>query len=628
MLECIGIAYSKSSARSISELASLTVQPVLKNKFLGNIMSKLTERARPFLTGIFLENFQSLRAPAYIKMAGVTMLYGPNSAGKSSILDALDLIRKINDDDDNKFRSQYLWTTSCSDKTRLGISYRGMPIKDEAGPRQASWIEKEVNYSSPHTDFIDGLINKEVFFEVSRGCDTIKVGVEGKPLFEIYGFFQSRPYNEDYTPAISDEDVEYAEQCDNEIHGRLIVHLENPFLESLLPNLHQFYQVASHKRGRRTYVSKSNLKLKSEKIENSQDLQMIFEDHRSSFSIRGVRLIDEWDWSGNRRFSVSMDDGAEEFLRKTDLKAKSRPYRITAATKEQATRLWLLDQLNDISQQIDAILEGLRYQVCIAIKHSRVPGNRGVIDSDVPAYATQGFGYSRFVNQSENLKHVVAYAKARAEGSMKHWISSSEVSMDQDFVNEALSLYMASLPGYKVNADVHIAKPKNKNKARLHPWYSNNENSLVFLNVEDSSGRILGFQDVGSGFSYILPVFTSLWASTLSFVEQPELHLHPAAQCELGDVFIAAKNLGSFSIVESHSEHLLLRILRRIRDSSAGKVKDKSLIFSRDELKIYYFNPEPGQGTSVFEIRVDRFGELLTRWPGGFFAERDQELFS
>jgi predicted ATPase len=93
-------------------------------------------------------------------------------------------------------------------------------------------------------------------------------------------------------------------------------------------------------------------------------------------------------------------------------------------------------------------------------------------------------------------------------------------------------------------------------------------------------------------------------------------------------VFIAAKNLGSFSIVESHSEHLLLRILRRIRDSSAGKVKDKSLIFSRDELKIYYFNPEPGQGTSVFEIRVDRFGELLTRWPGGFFAERDQELFS
>jgi hypothetical protein len=592
-------------------------------------MSKLTERARPFLTGVFLENFQSLRAPAYIKMAGVTMLYGPNSAGKSSILDALDLIRKINDDDDNNFKTEYLWTTSCSDKTRLGISYRGMTVKDTNGSRQASWIQKEVNYSSPHTDFIDGLINKEVFFEVSRGGDTIKVGVEGKPLFEIYGFFQSRPYNQDYTPAISDEDVEYAEQYDNEIHGRLIVHLENPFLESLLPNLHQFYQVASRKRGRRTSFSKSTLKWSTQKIENSQDLQMIFEDHGSSFSIRGVQLQDDWNWPSNRRFSVSVGYGAEEFLRKTDLKSNSRPIRITSTTKEQGTRLWLLDQLNDISQQIDAILEGLRYQVCIAIKHSRVPGSRGVIDSDIPAYATKGFGYSRFVNQSENLKHVVSYAEARSEYSKNLWfLSSAENPMSRDFVNEALTRYMTSLSGYKVNADVHISKPKNKTKARLHPWHSNNKNSMVFLNVEDSAGRILGFHEVGSGFSYILPVFTSLWASTLSFVEQPELHLHPAAQCELGDVFIAAKNLGSFSIVESHSEHLLLRILRRIRDSSAGKVKDKSLIFSRDELKIYYFNPEPGQGTSVFEIRVDRFGELLTRWPGGFFAERDQELFS
>lgn len=591
-------------------------------------MSKLTERTRPFLTGVFLENFQSLRAPAYIKMAGITMLYGPNSAGKSSILDALNLIRKINDDDDNNFRAAYLWTTSCSDKTRLGISYRGMPIKDAAGPRQASWIEKEVNYSSPHTDFIDGLINKEVFFEASRGSDTIKVGVEGKPLFEIYGFLQRRPYNEDYTPAISDEDVEDADYSNREICGRLIVHLENPFLESLLPDLYRFYQVASRKRGRRTSISKSTLKWITQKIENSQDLQMIFEDHGSSFSICGVRLGGGWDWSGNRRFSVNMDNQAEDFLRKTDLKANSRPSRKTGTTKEQATRLWLLDQLNDISQQIDAILEGLRYQVCIAINHSRVPGSRGVIDSDIPAYATKGFGYSRFVNQSENLEHVVSYAEARSEYSKKICYSSAENPMSRDFVNEALARYMASLSGYKVNADVHISKPKNKNKTRLHPWHSNNKNSLVFLNVEDGSGRILGFQEVGSGFSYILPVFTSLWASTLSFVEQPELHLHPAAQCELGDVFIAAKNLGSFSIVESHSEHLLLRILRRIRESTAGKVKDKSLTFSRDELKIYYFNPEPGQGTSVFEIRVDRFGELLTRWPGGFFSERDQELFS
>ena len=591
-------------------------------------MNKKTERTRPYLTGIFLENFQSLSAPAYIKMAGITMLYGPNSAGKSSVLDALNLIRKINDDDDNNFKTEYLWSTSCNDKTRLGISYRAMQIKETDGPRQSSWIGKEVNYSSPHTEFFNQLKNKEVFFEFSRGGDTIKVGVEGKPLLEIQGFFERRPYNEDFTPAISDEEVEYAESCDSEIHGRLTVHYDNPFLESLLPDLHRFYLVASRKQGRRTSLSKSTRRWKTQKIENSQDLQMFFEDHGSSFSIRGVELRDDWDWTGNRRYAVIMDYKAEQYLRKTDLKENFKIQRKKIETKEQSTRLWLLDKLNDISQLIDAILEGLRYQACTAIKYSQVPGNRGVINSDIPVYASKGYGYSQFVNESKNLRHVVLYAEARSEHPKSLKFIYEENPMGVDFVNEVLACYMSSLNGYKVNADVHISKPKFKSKARLHPWHSNNKNSLVFLNVQDSSGRILGFQEVGSGISYILPILTSLWASTLSFVEQPELHLHPAAQCELGDVFVAAKNLGSFSIVESHSEHLLLRILRRIREATEGKIKDKSTTLSCEELKIYYFNPSPDQGTSVVEIRVDRFGELLNRWPGGFFAERDQELFS
>lgn len=593
-------------------------------------MRKNNNRAKPYLTGIFLENFQSLRAPVYIKMAGITMLYGPNSAGKSSVLDALDFIRKINDDDENDYKTEYLWRTLCSDDTRLGISYRAMTINKTDGPRQSSWIEREVNYSSPHIDFFDELINKEVFIEFSQGGDTIKVGVEGKPLFEIHGFSQRRPYNEDFTPAISDEEVEDAEYCDREIRGRLTVYHENPHLPSLLPDLQRFYLVASRQQGRRTATSKSTFRWRwnTKKIENSQDLQMMFEDNESSFSIRGIELIDESWRSGNRRFAIEMDYEADKYLRKTDLKENSKIQKKIALTGEQSTRLWLLDQLKDISQLIDAIVEGLRYQVCVAIKHSRVPGNRGVINSDVPAYATKGFGYSQLVSESQNLSHVALYAEARSEYSKSLKYVYEEDPMGGDFINEALTRYMSSLNGYRVNADVHIAKPKFKNKARLHPWHPHNKNSLVFLNVQDSSGRILGFQEVGSGISYILPIFTSLWASTLSFVEQPELHLHPAAQCELGDVFVAAKNLGSFSVIESHSEHLLLRILRRIRETTAGTLKDKSTTLSCDELKIYYFNPSPGQGTSVYEIRVDRFGELLNRWPGGFFAERDQELFS
>ena len=591
-------------------------------------MRQKMKRALPSLTGIFLENFQSLRSPAYVKIAGITMLYGPNSAGKSSVIDALEFLRKINDDDDNNFKTEYLWRMSCNDDTRLGISYRAMQIDETDGPRQSNWLEREVNYSSPHIDFFSALKNKEVFFEVSRTGDTIRMGIEGKPLLEIYGFFQWRPYNENYTPATSDEEVEDAEAFDREIHGRLTVHHDNPYFESLLPSLRRFYLIASRQQGRRTSISKSTSKWKTQKIENSCDLQMMFEDHGSSFSIYGVELHDSWFGTGNRRFTVRLNDDAEGYLIRKDLKQRSKIYTREVLTKEQTTRLWLIDELNDISQLIDSIVEGLRYQVCKALKHCHVPGNRSVINSDAPTYSSKGFGYSHLVKGSENLRHVVLYAEARSEYAKSLKTLYEENPMTEDFVNEALARYMPSLSGYTVNADVHVSKPKFKKRARLHPWLPYNKNSLVFLNVQDSSGRILGFHEVGSGISYILPIFTSLWASTLSFIEQPELHLHPAAQCELGDVFIAAKNLGSFSVVESHSEHLLLRILRRVRETTEGKIKDKQTSVSCDDLRIYYFNPSLDQGTSVFEIRVDRFGELLSRWPGGFFAERDQELFS
>jgi predicted ATP-dependent endonuclease of OLD family len=130
------------------------------------------ERKKSNLTGVFLENFQSLRAPAYIKLKGITMLYGPNSAGKSSILDALDFIHKLNDDDDNTYRTDFLWKKMCREQTRIGISYIGMPIKIRDGVRQENWIKKEINNSFNHLDFINGLIGREVFVEFSNFCHT------------------------------------------------------------------------------------------------------------------------------------------------------------------------------------------------------------------------------------------------------------------------------------------------------------------------------------------------------------------------------------------------------------------------------------------------------------------------
>jgi predicted ATPase len=176
---------------------------------------------------------------------------------------------------------------------------------------------------------------------------------------------------------------------------------------------------------------------------------------------------------------------------------------------------------------------------------------------------------------------------------------------------------------YKIIAKVLEVKESEKKEE-----YVFNDHLVIFLKLSHEKNNIeLGFENVGSGISYVFPILTSLWASRLSFVEQPELHLHPRAQCEISDVFIHAYNKGSNSVIESHSEHILLRILRRVRETNKGLLLPNELKLTSADVNIYYFEPLPEGNTHVKKIRIDKEGEFIDRWPGGFFSERDGELF-
>ncbi|MCQ8105988.1 DUF3696 domain-containing protein [Methylomonas sp. SURF-2] len=138
-------------------------------------------------------------------------------------------------------------------------------------------------------------------------------------------------------------------------------------------------------------------------------------------------------------------------------------------------------------------------------------------------------------------------------------------------------------------------------------------------------------QDVGIGISQVIPVVVAALAqkSGIAAIEQPELHIHPAVQVALGDLFIQQTNdEAGFSrqfLIETHSEHLLLRLLRRIRQSSEGQVAEE-LKLSPDRVAVYYVESS-SQGTVLKHLRINEEGRFDDRWPRGFFEEREKEYF-
>lgn len=136
--------------------------------------------------------------------------------------------------------------------------------------------------------------------------------------------------------------------------------------------------------------------------------------------------------------------------------------------------------------------------------------------------------------------------------------------------------------------------------------------------------------DVGIGISQVVPVLvTALHGDQrLIAIEQPELHLHPKLQAELGDLFIesALAHPQHTVLLETHSEHLLLRLLRRIREAGGEDLPTGKRALTPDDLGVYFVEGTL-RGVLATRIRVDHSGEFVDRWPRGFFDERAKELF-
>ena len=136
--------------------------------------------------------------------------------------------------------------------------------------------------------------------------------------------------------------------------------------------------------------------------------------------------------------------------------------------------------------------------------------------------------------------------------------------------------------------------------------------------------------DVGFGISQVLPVIVqSFYApvNSILFIEQPELHLHPRAQANLADVLIDALNSrheGQFRnlqlIIETHSEHFLNRLQRRIAEASPDHAIQSDQVAA-------YFAEVRGQESTLTPLELDLYGNIIN-WPEDFFGNSMGELMA
>jgi predicted ATPase len=127
---------------------------------------------------------------------------------------------------------------------------------------------------------------------------------------------------------------------------------------------------------------------------------------------------------------------------------------------------------------------------------------------------------------------------------------------------------------------------------------------------------------VGFGLTHILPIVTAALIarpSQVLLIENPEVHLHPAGQSQMGEFLARVAATGVQIILETHSDHVLNGLRRAVRNKAMGP----------DDVAIYFFNERDrakrGEVSQVVSPAIDREGNL-DHWPEGFFDQFDKDM--
>ena len=529
-------------------------------------------------------------------------MFGPNGAGKSAVFDALEMLKLVVSND---------WGENCSK------------------------LKKLINKWSRNID-------------TKSPSNSIGVGIQ------IFMDEKWEEHSDGYDGLRDLKRIAYASMS-----------YKNDYAEEFLGKTFQFYvnfkrnTKSKDKRGHYWYLNELSIKIENTPVlmfypESEDDLDLANSENNSNSESIIAHLLKK-DWISfekiselkNDKTNISIDEDMVFSEVNTEIGWRISPKKWF--TKKDYFDLELEYEFSDLIQEVIdffKILISVELHNLEHVKASRTVPSVSESISLLPgkpyllAKKTQPGYRLEWSKLLDTIKHKIN------EGDL-HWISMAKAIADSESLNNSENkIYWSDLTilqkinsflseelfienGYQLTAEVMCITEIDN--IEDHSYYdSSYYPKLIRLYLIDNYQRNLEFEDVGSGIGYVLPALASLAQDGISLIQQPELHLHPALQSKLGDVIVKAienkRHYHAFTIIETHSEHLLLRVMRLIKNSSK---RNEEVIqpITFDRVAILYFEPLASGETKVKRLRLSPEGQLIDRWPGGFFNERFIDLF-
>ena len=532
----------------------------------------LRHAARMF-SGLKIGNFKAFGAAQEIPLRPLTLVFGPNSAGKSSIIQSLLLARHIQD-------------TGNVDAHQTTL---GGAAVDLGGFRQ---------YARNHESTIETVIQ----FSIPRSAITAKLEYDFKALEVAYGIRRGHSTEGRPTTTIASVTLHF--------DGNELVQLESSESGELRVNMSAINSTQWGNRYCRLFEKRADVVLELSQmryaaaflaLENRSPLS----DEYPDYEIFGSDAV--FDHPGRGAFGYY----EREIMRENDGQESD-----SSKVWARVFRYHLECVIGGANRAIREALSALSYLGPLRwIPPRFIPEGE---QFDASWKAGGGDAWQRLRREPELLERVNHFLRDVLRS--RYRLECQRFALLKPGAASA-----GNAPAASDSARVSEDSPQS-----AAPHAPGADETITALSIVDAeSGLTVSHRDVGTGISQLLPVLVNAAGSKerLIMIEQPELHLHPALQAELGDVFIeSAKENGNKFLIETHSEHLILRLLRRIRETAAGELPPGAIALRREDVAVLYVKPG-AEGSEVIELPVNEEGDFDRPWPDGFFPERARELF-